>query len=225
MRSLIADQQAHARARERRSGTRATTSSALPWLALLLLACGDAAEVRPDAPYRTELESEADLAALSLPEEPLKVKYLAQVDGRERVEPLSEPCYFQDMQRYSWHLQFLQSFPEHRALTFDGYHKLVIRSATRQLWGGTIQGFPEALHPDTGERSVLAYVVYAETGGLTVEGVAELDARLKACMPFAKERLVFVPELPDQAAFLTSEREALSARGVSSLFAADLRDD
>ena len=126
------------------------------------------------------------------------------------------------MQRYSWHLQFLQSFQGLGSLSFDEYRALVMRPASRRLWGGSVQYFQAAVHPRTGTAGVIVFLLYAEPGTLEVDAVAEAQARLVECMPFARELLVFVPELPDQETFVMREQAALEERGVYVLSAKEL---
>src|SRR5688500_10369518 len=95
-------------------------------------ACGDDAEssdagsdrpepLDPEVAYATELRSLDDLEVLSAPELSESVKYLARIEGKDALPPLEEACYFQNMNRYPWHLQFLQSFRELRGATLDSY--------------------------------------------------------------------------------------------------------
>lgn len=180
----------------------------------------------PDAgqreePYLTQLLTPADLAALTSTIGG-GVKYLAPVDGRPAFPPLTEACYFQNMRQYSWHLLFLQSFPEHAGLSYDAYLALVLRRASRRLWGGAIQAWPGALHPVTQAPGVVAYGVYGEVGSLDVASIVQVDQKMKACIPFARDLLVFVPESPDQRALLARERANLLAQGVAALLPEDL---
>lgn len=218
----------------------AVASLAVASLAVLA-ACGEAAPSPADAgdvsdasadaghdggvvdppPYRTSLASPDDLAALTSTIGG-GVKYLARIEGRAIFEPLIERCYFQDMARYSWHLEFLRSFPEHAALAYDAYLALVLRRASRQLWGGAVEAHAGALHPITGRPGVLGWVVYSEPNGLSIDDVVAAHAQLTACIPFASELLVFVPDGSDQRAFLVRSRGELTARGVPSLFPEEL---
>jgi hypothetical protein len=222
---------------EARVRTRAAIASILG-----ILACGDppaagnpdASTMLPDSGgipdsgvpidprFRTELNNPSDLAAITSSIAGSAVKYLAPVEGAASFAPLVAPCYFQNMYLYPWHLQFLQSFPEHRGLTFDAYLALVLRPASRLLWGGAIKAWPGARHPSTNARGVISYAVYSDPNTLKKEDIIAVDRRLKQCIPFAADLLVFVPEGTDQKAMLTRERVALKAEGVESLFPEDL---
>jgi hypothetical protein len=166
--------------------------------------------------YRTELASQADLAALAA-EDGAEVKYLAPVLGRPALPPLTARCYFQDMRRFSWHLQFLRSFAELADLSYDAYLSLVLQPASRRLWGGAVQPRPTRRHPTTGAIGVISYSVYDQSGGLGVAEVTEVDRTLKACLSFATEQLVFVAETPAQEALLAREAAALAASGVAAI--------
>jgi pyruvate, water dikinase len=210
-------------------------------LSLGTAACGDrdpsATDAGPDAPaadggadadageapgYLTSLASTADLALLTLAATGGEVKYLAPVSGRAPVPGLPAACYFQNMNRYSWHLLFLRSFPELADLAHDGYLALVLRKPSRRLWAGAVKPWPTVLHPRTGAPGVMAYSIYGEDDSVDGDAVREVDAALRACITFAPGLLVFVPETPQQAAMLMAERAALAADGVASLFPQDL---
>lgn len=183
-----------------------------------------AADASADAPaairFATELRTPDDFAAMSAAGTS-EVKYLAPVAG-QILPPFTAPCYFQNTRLYSWHLLFLQSFPEHAALTFDGYRAMVLRASSRKLWGGTVKVWPGATHPGTGAAGVVSYSVYGDAGSLDAAAIREVDRTLKSCLPFARELLVFVPETPEQSGMLMRERAALAADGVASLFPEDL---
>ncbi|MCC7382061.1 MAG: hypothetical protein IT384_09535 [Deltaproteobacteria bacterium] len=176
----------------------------------------------PDERYLTRLESPADLAALTSSTAPVGVRYLARVEGATPVEPLTEPCYFQNMRRFPWHLQFLQSFPGLERVTMQVYLSWVTNPATRRLWGGAIQDHPAVLHPLTRAPGVLAYTIYADLSSLSVEDVAEVDRILRGCIPFAPSLLVFVSEGPDQDAFVIRERQNLQAQGIAAMRSSEL---
>lgn len=171
--------------------------------------------IDPDVAYVNELRALADIAALSIEAQPDTVKYLARIEGADVLEPLQARCYFQNMKRFPWHLQFLQSFRELRGATLDGYRSWVLRPGTRRLWGGAVQSWPELTHPETRTRGVITYDVYAEPGGLDVDDIAAVLAQLQRCAPFAKELLAFLPSAPDQEALVERERAALTARGIA----------
>jgi pyruvate, water dikinase len=180
---------------------------------------GDAAP--PEAPrFLTALASAADLASLSMGPGG-EVKYLAPVDGRSPSPPLTATCYFQNMRRFSWHVGFLQSFPEYAGLSYDAYLGLVVRGS-RRLWGGAIKPWSGASHPGSGAPGVVAYTVYGESGDLDVAGIVEVDRRLKGCAPFAADVFVFVPEGVEQQDLLLRERQRLAGQGVAALFPEDL---
>jgi len=177
--------------------------------------------------FLTALLAEADFDRLSITGDggdaaARTLKYVARIDGKTPVPGLQASCYFQNMNQFSWHLHFLQSFPEQRGLSHDAYRSLVLSRSTRRLWGGAVQRWPEARHPVSGDRGVFSYSVYAEAGGVDVQAIAEVDARLKACAPFASARLVFVPETLDQQLMVEREKRALTDAGISALRPADL---
>jgi hypothetical protein len=176
----------------------------------------------PEVAFVHALRSLDDLEALSAPEQISGVKYLARIEGKAVLPPLEAACYFQNMRRFPWHLQFLQSFMQLRGASLDSYRSWVLRPATRRLWGGTVQSWPSVEHPESGARGVISYDVYAEPGGLDVDDVASVDARLKACMPFAHAQLVFVPNAPDQEGLLAAQARALRDAGVAVLRPRDL---
>lgn len=202
-------------------------------LTLSIAACGAEARVRGDGgagggggvdtPYLSSLATETEFDGLSGARWGGELKYLARTSMRPAIEPLDAACYFQNARTYPWHLQFLQTFSSlGAALSFDLYRQLVLRDGTRRMWGGTVHRWPTARHPLTGAAGVFTYDVYAEPGGLTVERVAEVDATLRACAPFADARLVFLASGADQEALVHKARATLAARGIATLLPADL---
>ena len=177
----------------------------------------------PDGGYLVHLETPDDLASLS--KDGAEVKYLARVAGMTPPSPLTAECYFQDMHRYDWHLEFLRSFPELADLQPAAYSALVLSRRTRSLFGGSVRPWPGAVHPRTRMQGVVAYTVYAEplTGSLTTADLIEVDATLERCIPFARDVLVFVPADALQKQLAMSQRPALAEADVDVLLPEDLR--
>lgn len=173
--------------------------------------------------YLNVLATSDDLARVENPAKP-GVKFLARVDGRDPPEPLPEACYFQNMRRWEWHVQFLQqAFPELRDLSFDAYVSWILRKATRRLWGGDVRLWPGVTHPLTQRKGVISLVVYTDqTEAFTLEMVTEVHGRLAACMPFASELLVLVPSHPIQQSSAEALRAELAARGIGVVFPREL---
>lgn len=211
---------------------------------VLLAACGSEAPAGPDAgvvldaavidggagdagsgdgglgpPFLTTLSSLADLALLGSGEQ--GVKYLFPVEGRAPVGPLTEACYFQNMRRHPWHLQFLQSFPELSGMTFDAYLSLVMRRASRAFFGGAVRIWPGVPHPD-GALGVMTLSIYAEPSQLTVEDVIAAHAALVGCAPFAASFVAYLPEDAWQKSFARQAADRLEAAGVAVVFPEEL---
>jgi pyruvate, water dikinase len=176
----------------------------------------------PEVAFVNELRSRADLEVLSAPLLSASVKYLARIEGKDALGPLEEACYFQNMNRYPWHLQFLQSFMALRAATLDSYRGWVLQPGTRRMWGGSVRSWPEIEHPKTGARGVITYDVYSEPGGLDVDDIASVDERLDGCIAFARNQLVFVPTAPDQEGLVRMRADELALRGIATLLPSDL---
>ncbi|HYO93022.1 MAG TPA: PEP/pyruvate-binding domain-containing protein [Polyangiaceae bacterium] len=127
-----------------------------------------------------------------------EVKYLASVDEREASGIFeTEGCVFQNTNKYPYHLQFLRTRTGFEGLSSERYTDLVLRRESRLMWGGSLKLFAATLHPHTEQPGVLAYSLYSgSTPGdrLTFEDLREVDARLKACIGFARDWLVFTPE-------------------------------
>ncbi|HEY3500101.1 MAG TPA: hypothetical protein VGK73_35670, partial [Polyangiaceae bacterium] len=95
------------------------------------------------------LESTEDYAAVS--GEGAEVKYLAIVDGAEPPSVFrGAECLFQNTTAYPYHLFFLRTFPEYAELSAERYTDLVLRRASRVMWGGGLKLLPGAPHPRTG---------------------------------------------------------------------------
>lgn len=161
------------------------------------------------------LHTTDDLARVENPSKP-GVKFLTHVDGRDPPAPLTEPCYFQNMRRWDWHVQFLQqAFPELRELSFDAYVSWILRKATRRLWGGDVRLWTGVTHPLTQRKGVVSLVVYTDqTEAFTLEMVTEIHGRLAACMPFAQDLLVLVPSHPIQQSSAEALRAELAGLGI-----------
>src|SRR5262245_15105700 len=84
------------------------TVQTLGWGALFTCAClwagcDDApASQAAGVAYVSELNSLAELEALSAAELVAGVKYLAPIEGRPALQPLTAQCYLQNMHRYPW---------------------------------------------------------------------------------------------------------------------------
>lgn len=191
-------------------------------------ACDEDAEAPPPfdatADYSTQLRSLAELTAFSAAQAVAGVKYLAPIAGAQPLLPLTADCYFQNMQHYPWHLQFLQSFPELASANLDSYRNWVLRKATRRLWGGTVQSWPRVEHPTQHAPGVISYSIYADPGGLSVADVASVHERLQRCLPFATKQLAFLPEAPDQLALVERASADFERRGVATVLPSALSD-
>lgn len=184
----------------------------------------DAAPLGDAGPhFLTTLDAPEDLAGLLAPGG--DVKYLSPVVGAELRPPIVEPCYFQNMQLYPYHLLFLRSFPELATLGSNDYANLVLRRPTRIWWGGGVKLYPDVAHPIAG-RGVLAWTVYHEVAGadrLVADDVVAVHERLASCARFAPELLAFLPTDPYQSTLAHAEQAALAARGVAVIFPDQLR--
>ncbi|MBN1946021.1 MAG: hypothetical protein JW797_10115 [Bradymonadales bacterium] len=171
--------------------------------------------------YLTRITCPEDYSVLQ--GEGTDLKYLLPIEGQPPREPLTEDCYFQNTSLYPWHIQFLNSFAQLAALSFDEYVSLMLYAATRIWWGGDLQIHSGAIHPISGQAGVISYLIYSsEADGLTVEQIVQVDATLKNCMPYGGEMLVFVPSGPRQEFQLRGYRDQLTGQGVASLFPSDL---
>lgn len=170
-----------------------------------------------DVPFLSELPTLEEYAALSA--EGAEVKYLTSVEGTEPPSTLfqASACAFQNTSRFPYHLQFLRTFPDYAELSPARYEDLVLRRASRVMWGGRLKLFAATPHPKTGNLGVVSYTIYAGTQpseALTVEDIREVDRKLKTCAPFAEERFVFTPEGAAQLLQVEPLREALLEHGV-----------
>lgn len=166
--------------------------------------------------YLTTLPTLADFVSLSRAQ---SVKYVLRVEGATPRAPLLEPCYFQNTARYQFHIEFLRSFPELAALGFQDYESLVLAPATRIWWGGGLLVVRQR-HPISGDAESLAYQIYAENGavvGLREADIVEVDALLRACVPFATTRLAFTPGDPFQEQLARQIAPSLAQRGIAVL--------
>jgi hypothetical protein len=202
-------------------------------VAAVLAACGGGKKAMPDGgpppgdggerpKYLERLASPTDFALLQGAEG--EVNYLGKA-GRG-LPPLDRPCMFQDSARYPRHITFIKSFPELAHIDFDAYLNLVMKNATRVLWAGSLVYVSTGVHPRTKARGVLAYFIYADdavTEALTVEQIQEVDARLKGCVPYARDLLVLVGMNRIQADRFAAQASTLATKGVDVIDPAALR--
>lgn len=194
--------------------------------AVALTACGDPSAVNAagaggapgtDTEYLTELVTRDDYTSLA--GEGAEVKYLTIVDGREPPAMFAgAACLFQNTDDHPYHVQFLRTFPEYAALAPERYADMVLRRASRVMWGGGLKLYPATPHPLTGAAGVLAYTVYSEAAPdalLTVHDIVQADRRLKGCSPFAERFLVFSPDGSAQTAAVQAIADELVAAGVA----------
>ena len=171
--------------------------------------------------FLTTLSTPTDLALLA---DGGGVKFIAPTEDWEREPPITEDCYFQNMEQYPWHLQFLLSFPELSGLDMPTYEAWVVQPETRIWWGGAIQLWPGVVHPITGQGGVLSFVVYSDYADpqLSVEQIVEVDATIRSCVPFASHLVVWVPDGGGQRAFAQDAADALTEAGVGVVLPEDL---
>lgn len=176
-----------------------------------------------DERFLNVLETPADLAGLDT-EMRQGVKFLANTATSSRAEPLVEDCYFQNMNRFRWHLEFLMSFDELAELDYETYLAWVLRPASRRWWGGYVKAHPNVLHPKTQRLGIVTFTIYSDPGTLEVDHVVEVDRIMKRCIPFATELMAFLPESVEQKAFARQAMQALEDRGVTVVFPEQLVD-
>lgn len=169
------------------------------------------------------LSTPADYASLRAPTIE-GIKYLSPIPGRNAPSALSEPVYFQNMRRYSWHLQFLQSFPALAQLSFQAYVSMVL-SAQRVMHGGEIRDYPAVVHPVTGALGVMAFTLYTDPGTLSDADVIAAYGRLRIAIPYAADRLAFRPEDAAQQGYARAARSRLLAAGVALVLPEELAAD
>ncbi|MBI4817938.1 MAG: hypothetical protein HY791_16880 [Deltaproteobacteria bacterium] len=179
----------------------------------------------PDAGpwFMTTLTSSGALAGLAGPTG--DVKYLSPVAGVTPRPPITEPCYFQNMNVFDYHLRFLRSFTELSTLTATDYRDLVLRRPTRIWWGGGVKHYPATPHPSAGQ-GVTVWTVYHEVAGadrLSSDDLVAVHSILSECVGFSPDRLAFLPTDPFQTTFARQERAALLGRGIAVIFAEELR--
>lgn len=168
--------------------------------------------------YLTRLENPADFDRLQGTK--THVKYLAPVRSATAAPPLTEPCYFQNMMAFEWHVFFLRSFPELAALTNQQYVSYVLQRPTRIWWGGGVERLRRP-HPISGAAEVLAYTIYSETNldsRLVEADIVEVDGILRGCVPYATDLLAFEPGDPYQIQLAQQLEASLRARGIAVVF-------
>lgn len=176
----------------------------------------------PSPDYLPRLDSAEEYTGLA--GEGLEVKFMLQVDGREPV--IDDECAFQNTARFAYHIEFLRAaFSMYSDLDPGTYADLILRRFSRRSFAGSLTRHERTTHPQSGVPGVYTYTVYQDTGpgeGLTLAEFVEVDQRLKACAPFAADRLVHLPEGVEQEAAARRLQGELEAAGVYVRFADEL---
>jgi hypothetical protein len=177
----------------------------------------DTGDGGPETPsWLPALSSLDDHDALRVP--PGDIKYLAWVDGAERVAPLVDACAFQDMHRFDYHLFFLRSLAPWADLTPQGYARLVLFRDTRSFWGGGVRFDAARVHPTTGVPGALVWTVATDEGPgqvLTLADLLAADAAIAPCLPAFDEVRAFAPSSDAQRALVTREAAAIVEAGIA----------
>lgn len=177
-----------------------------------------AAATGPDpSTWLPSLPAAGDLGRLTAADR--GIKYTAPIEGRAREAPILEDAYFQDMEVWPWHLQFLLAFPELQDMDMPTYEAWVIENATRRWWGGEVRLWPGTIHPVTGVQGVFTWTFYSDDsgGGTTVDMVDEVRRRMDAVAPWSAGLSAWVPDGSAQQALAASAGGELAARGIPVL--------
>ncbi|MCB9681696.1 MAG: hypothetical protein H6733_09515 [Alphaproteobacteria bacterium] len=181
--------------------------------------CGpvDAEASLDEGGFLNTLASSDDLSLLS--PETGEVKFLLPVALDPAPAGLDAPCFFQDMTRFSFHLDFLRTRPGWEDLTWDGYVDLSLDPSTRVALSGELSVWPFTPHP-RGGQGVVAFTLASEAGPLsafTLDDLVGAAARLRQCAPWLANALVFVPTDAATASLVALVPQTLSDRGVDVL--------
>ncbi len=182
-------------------------------------ASNDARDGSTGPDYLTRLNNDNEY--VSLQGAGREVKYLLRVEGREPW--VNQDCLFQNTERFAFHSQFLIGvFPELRGMINTAtYAETVLRNAGRRQWGGTLVQNSILVHPVRQSAGVAGYFVYqdgnAVTENLSVAQIVEVDRRMKACVPYLADRMVFFPEGTNQVAHARTIAAELSAQNVAMM--------
>ncbi len=175
------------------------------------------------AELSTTLQTPETLSALS--PESGEVKFVLPIPDAEPFADLGASCYFQDMTQFPMHLDFLRSRPGWSDLTWDAYTSLVLDSQRRVLWAGAVSEWPFTVHPN-GEQGVVAYTLAtdpeATLSGMGLTEIIAVQRLLEICVPWAADKLVFVPTDDNTASLVAMLPETLHEAGVTVLMAGAL---
>jgi len=134
---------------------------------------------------------------------------------------------FQNTERFPWHIQFLQSFPELSDLSLEAYTDLVLADGARVWWGGALQPWPSVRHPISGEFGIYSFLIYGDPQGeatVTVDQIGEVYETLRSCAPALAELLVFVPGDIRQQDMVRRNEDAIRDAGLPFLMPNQLAD-
>jgi pyruvate,water dikinase len=139
---------------------------------------------------RFEVNTWEDFSELATPQGELKFLLPVDADAEHR-------CWFQDTERYPYHLQFLRSLPQYAGLSVEAYDDMVLARDSREFHAGVVRLFAATKHPRTEQLGILTYTVYTASTASELLGTTELTEitqRLASCMGSLAPYLVYLPE-------------------------------
>lgn len=119
----------------------------------------------------------------------------------------NEPSYFQDMSVYSWHLDFVRSWPDYASMTEVRYRSHTLPPTERPWFTGTLTWKPDLSHPN-GDVGLMGFTFYTEWG-VSPQPLELLRVweRLREQVPYAADRLAWLVLLPEERAVASAVAE------------------
>lgn len=195
-------------------------STALMLIVVLLGACGTSNQ-NEDEPsdFINHLTDRQDFERYATEDGVLK--YLVNLPNQQDAV-LGERCYFQNTNRFSWHFNFLRSFPEYEALDFRTYQSWILYRSNRKFFAGGLAWHEKVKHPQSQSEGIYTFSLYAAPAQSHVDDVKATLSDLQKCAPLVAKKLVFVPEGTEQKAWAKSNLEAIKQAQIPILFPADI---
>ena len=176
-----------------------------------------------DPRFRTRLISDEDYTLVGDGRD--HVKFLLPIQGNNPVPPLTEACYFLNMSLFSWHLDFLNEFPEWEDLSFLEYSDLALEKTSRIWWSGTLRKWSEQQNSAFDTSSFFTFEIFVSPGLnnlLSVNEIVEINDTIKSCAPLLTNSLAFLPNEDAIEEYVRFYQSVLASKGVTVVYPDEL---
>lgn len=192
----------------------------IPLIGILLVALAGPGCIRKTQSTTLQAPSPEWLPALASKDDYMKLAHsdernLSYVKFTLEEKTEDNKIYFQNTQKYPFHLEFLRAtFPRFANLTMPEFETLIFGPATREfLAGGIFLGQNIQVPGLPGTADAMGFNIYFKDNVINVDDVAKAHARMKNALPWIADRVVYVFDEPRD---FFRYRNPLQQKGVPS---------